>query len=99
MDKPLALIIFKHTVNPKIPIFRDTYDCGWLSSGPYIIVWGNTKDKSTARKLMQDVLDKQGERAVIFYDREIFLKKSNSNIIELSNEEYQDIMNSAVKWN
>lgn len=106
MDKPLTLIIFKHSVNPKFPpaiakMYEGSYDCGWLSDNldePFIIQWGNSKDQNNAKKLMDDVLDKQGERPVLFYNKEIPKKDNGRSVIQLTNEQYTDIITNAERW-
>jgi len=106
LNEPLPLIIFKHTVNPKFPpdlakMFEGSYDCGWLmgdSNEAYIIQWGNSKNKEAAKKLMTDVLEKQGEGPVLFYDKKILVEKSKAGIIRLTAEIYSDIATAAEKW-
>lgn len=107
MEKPLPLIIFKHTVNPKFPpslakMFEGSYNCGWLigddCNESFIIQWGNSKNKEAARSLMNDVLEKQGERTVLFYDKEIPIGKLKTSTISLTPEQYNDIITTAEKW-
>ena len=105
--KALTLIIFKHHVNPKFPpalakTYKDSFNCGWLSNNlnePYILQWGNSKNIEAAKSLMQDVLSKQGERTVLFYNKEISLEKEKCGIIRLTKEVYADIVAGAEKWN
>ncbi len=105
MAEKYILLFFRHTVNPKFPpqiaeMFQGSYNVGWLSNNlefPYILKWGNAKDKEKAKQAMAEVLEKQGERPVLFYDKEIQVEKSKS-IITLSKEVYQDILDSSEKW-
>jgi len=104
LNEPSTLIIFKHTVNPKLPpqlagILAGSYSCGWFihdSKEAAIFQWGNCKNKEDARKLMADVLQKQGERTVLFYDKEIPHAGNKSFLV--TGEQYADIMATAEKW-
>jgi hypothetical protein len=104
LSEPLPLIIFKHTVNPKIlpqlaEILTGSYNCGWFmhdGKEAAIIQWGNCKNKEAARKLMADVLQKQGERPILFYDKEI-PRDANKSIL-VTGDKYADIMATAEKW-
>jgi hypothetical protein len=107
LNKPFPLIIFKHTVNQKFPPglakrFEGSYNCGWLMGDDcnesFILQWGNSKNKEVARKLMDDVFEKQGERPVLFYDKEIILERSKAGIIALTPEIHNDIITTAEKW-
>lgn len=87
---------------PKLArMFEGSYNCGWLmsdSNDAYIIKWGNSKNKDAAKKLMDNVLEKQGERQVLFYDKEIPIERSKANIIYLTTDIHNDIKSAAEKW-
>jgi len=99
----MPLIIFKFTTSLNLPMFNDSYDCGWLDINkeqPFILKWGNTKNKETAKSLMQDVFDKQGKREVYLYDKKIpYTKKKGSSILTLTVETLNDILANSERWN
>jgi hypothetical protein len=82
-------------------MFAGSYNCGWLQGGDcneaFVIKWGNCKSRDAAKNLMADVLQKQGERPVLFYDKEI-PREGSKSVFMLTADQYADIMATAEKW-
>jgi hypothetical protein len=73
-----------------------TYDIGWLSiKEKYIVKWGNSKNKETTDKLLQNMLEEWGNnRLILRYNKkiEIPLDSKTRSIIELNEEILNDIL-------
>jgi hypothetical protein len=91
MNKKLPCIIFKSNSR----FLKDSYDIGWLcieNDDPYIVVWGNTKNKETAKQFTESLIREQGKRIVRFYDKNLPIIDKNRTVISLSDEQVSDII-------
>ena len=84
----------------KFDILKETYDVGWLVLNeelPYILRWGNTKNKDTSLKLCDDLLNKQGERLILRYDSKIEPMEdyTTSGMLAISHKTAIDILSNA----
>lgn len=110
MMHKMTMIIYRHSVNSRFKVlpdlakmFEGSYDAGWMIGNEnrcIIMSWANVKDQYTARKLMNDVLQKQGNRKVLFYDKEITeTRQIDTNVIHLTVKQYKEIINESELWN
>jgi hypothetical protein len=90
MITPMPCVIFK-SVSKSIP---ESYDVGWLIDGkePRILVWGNTKDKDTAKLLSDNLVKERGERLVFLYNRQLESSEIRLGVLRISSEELDDIL-------
>jgi hypothetical protein len=75
-----------------------SYDIGWLitsdevSSDKFILVWGNSKNKETTDKLAKNIIEEDGERQIIRYNKKLSTMDRNSGVITLTSEVLEDIL-------
>jgi|WetSurMetagenome_2_1015567.scaffolds.fasta_scaffold99939_5 hypothetical protein len=95
-NKPLPCVIFKSMSR----LFKDSYDIGWLvfpegeNNNPYILKWGNTKNRESIDKFVVNMIEEQGERLIILYNDfpKIAVEHDSRHLIEISVDEYNNIL-------
>jgi hypothetical protein len=76
---PLPCVMFP-SLHKFLP---ESYDVGWLipdETEPYILRWGNTKNKDMTIILAENLVKEQGERLVLRYDKPLEMEKYERKI-------------------